>query len=86
MGKLAAWAEAGADDAMLARSEKAIFGLLLYIIIDISVRAASSYIIIIYIERENRDSLCIIQYIISIIYLPNKNKPKSPKNQQCSKR
>jgi hypothetical protein len=26
MGKLAAWAEAGADDAMLARREKAIFG------------------------------------------------------------
>jgi hypothetical protein len=27
MGKLAAWAEVGADDAMLARREKAIFGL-----------------------------------------------------------
>jgi hypothetical protein len=26
MEKLAAWAEAGADDAMLARREKAIFG------------------------------------------------------------
>jgi hypothetical protein len=26
MGKLAAWAEAGADDAILARREKAIFG------------------------------------------------------------
>jgi hypothetical protein len=26
--KLAAWAEAGADDAMLARREKAIFGFL----------------------------------------------------------
>jgi hypothetical protein len=28
MGKLAAWAEAGADDAMLARREKASFGFL----------------------------------------------------------
>jgi hypothetical protein len=26
MEKLAAWAEAGADDAMLARREEAIFG------------------------------------------------------------
>jgi hypothetical protein len=38
MGKLAAWAEAGADDAMLTRREKAIFGffraaLCIYIVI-----------------------------------------------------
>jgi hypothetical protein len=31
MGKLAAWAEAGADDAMLARREKDIFGLHMHI-------------------------------------------------------
>jgi hypothetical protein len=31
MEKLAAWAEAGADDAMPARREKAIFGFRAYI-------------------------------------------------------